>query len=367
MIDTVTRGFGSPLRYIQGPGEFENLAAYTKPYGRACILIDGFLYSGLEERLKNIYECSEYCSICFEGECCREEAERICADARNEKSTVFIGVGGGKTLDTAKICADELGLPLMIIPTSASTDAAVSEIAVLYSKDGVYQGSRKLRRNAELVLVDTEIIVKAPKRLFVAGIGDALATCFEAKTCDRTDSPNYIAAGLKRCKAGMAIAQACEEILFADAENALLALDAGVPTEAFENIVEANVLLSGLGFLNTGLAAAHGIHSGLTALPEAHGALHGEKVAFGIVCQLVLENQPQEIVDKTLRFMVKIGLPVTLRQMKIEKNEKNIKLIAEKTAGGPLVHHEDRFVSAETLYHIITAADALGEKYLSAD
>ena len=365
MLSSTTRAFGSPLRYVQGQGEFGRLPLYTAPYGNACVIIDGFLFDDLNARLEKAYVGSEakFVSISFNGECCDEEVERIGKIARENGAAVIVGAGGGKTMDTAKICADEMGLPVVIAPSSASTDAPVSEIAVVYTPDGEYIGSRKMKKNADLVLVDTEIIVKAPRRLFVAGMGDALATWLEAQACEGSDSPNYIGSGMRRCKAGMAIAKASWDILFEDGEKALMALDSGVVTEAFENVVEANTLLSGLGFLNTGLATAHGIHSGLTVLPETHKYLHGEKVAFGIVCQMVLENTPAETVDKVMRFMVAIGLPVTLADLGVETKHEKVLAIAEKTAGGPLVQQEPFAVTAERVYSAIIAADALGRKY----
>lgn len=365
MLSSTTRAFGSPLRYVQGQGEFGRLPLYTAPYGNACVIIDGFLYQDLNARLEKAYAESDakFVSISFNGECCEEEVERIGKIARENGAAVIVGAGGGKTMDTAKICADEMGLPVIIAPSSASTDAPVSEIAVVYKPDGEYIGSRKMKKNADLVLVDTEIIVKAPRRLFVAGMGDALATWLEAQACECSDSPNYIGSGMRRCKAGMAIAKASWDILFEDGEKALMALDSGVVTEAFENVVEANTLLSGLGFLNTGLATAHGIHSGLTVLPETHKYLHGEKVAFGIVCQMVLENTPAETVDKVMRFMVAIGLPVTLADLGVAAERDKVMAIAEKTANGPLIHQEPFAVTTECVYGAIIAADALGRKY----
>lgn len=365
MVTSTTRAFGSPLRYIQGPGEFDSLPDYTDLYGNACIVIDSFLYEELNSRLEKAYDSSpfDFQSICFQGECCEGEIRRICGKAGDHNTSVFVGVGGGKTLDAAKLCADSAGLPVIIVPSSASTDAPASEIAVMYTEQGEYMGSRKMKKNADLVLVDTEIIVKAPRRLFAAGIGDALATWFEAKACEASDSPNYIGNGHRRCKAGMAIAQASKDIILEDGHHALVALEKGVVTEAFENVVEANILLSGLGFLNTGLAAAHGIHSGLTALPQTHSCLHGEKVAFGLVCQMVLENTDSRTTDKILSFMADIGLPVTLKQLGVTPTPENIMVIAANTAKGPLVHHEGFFVNTKLICHAIAAADALGAQY----
>ena len=54
--------------------------------------------------------------------------------------------------------------------------------------------------------------------------------------------------GQQQTLAGVAIAKKCEETLFADGLQAMAACEAKVVTPALENIVEANTLLSGLGF-----------------------------------------------------------------------------------------------------------------------
>ena len=62
-------------------------------------------------------------------------------------------------------------------------------------------------------------------------------------------------------------------------------------------MIEANTYLSGVGFESGGLAAAHALYNGLTAIPDAHHYYHGEKVAFGTLTQLVLENAPVEEIE----------------------------------------------------------------------
>lgn len=369
MVNNTTRAFACPLKYIQGVGEFNNLAVYTGHYGKACIIIDGFLYDDLNSRLEVVFgrNSQEFFAVSFKGECWDGEIERISKLAEKSGAGVIVGVGGGKTLDTAKLCADGLKIPFIIVPSSASNDAPVSEIAVVYTESGEYIGSRKLKRNADLVLVDSEIIAKSPRRLFIAGIGDALATYFEARANEASDSANYVGKGHRRCRTGMAIAEKCHQILFEDGKKALIALERGAVTEAVENIIEANILMSGLGFTNTGLSAAHGIHSGLTAIPSANKFLHGEKVAFGIICQMILENCSEEEIDKTMSFMVEIGLPVTLAQLGVEATHENVAAIAAKTSENPLVHHEPFKVTADLIYGAILAADELGRRYYEED
>lgn len=365
---TASRAFGGPQKYIQGPGEFNNMAEFTEPYGKKVLfLIDAFLYVSLTERLEKIYAgtASSFVSVAFGGECCQKEIDRISEIAREQKTEVIVGIGGGKTCDTTKFVANELDIPRILMPSSASTDAPTSGLGIIYTEEGEHIAAVKMKRNSELVLMDSEIIVKAPERLFVAGIGDALATYFEARANDATETTNYIGKGYRRCKAAMAIAKMAYDILLEDGVNALHAVRRGVVTEEVENVIEANTLLSGLGFENTGCAAAHGIHSGITEIAESHDILHGEKVAFGIVCQMVLENTPKEEMNRIMQFMCDVGLPITLEGIHVPATEENMRIIAHHTVEkNPLIHHEPVFINEDILVNALWAADEIGRRYL---
>lgn len=368
MSKTMSRAFGCPQKYIQGPGELNNLPELLAPYGsKPYIVLDGGVYDFIQPRLDEIFKAGSMDFECFKftGESCRENIDLVKENAQSSGCDIMIGMGGGKCIDTAKFASSELNMVRVIIPTSASTDTPAAGISVLYTKDGIHVRSEKLNRPTELVLIDSEIIVNAPARLFSAGIGDALATYFEAMANEHTQSMNFIGKGYRSTRAGLAIAKECYDILMADGESALMAVKNHVVTEAVENVIEANSLLSGLGFENTGCAAAHGIHSGLSEISSAHSYLHGEKVAFGIVCQLVLENAPKALIDKILRFMIAVDLPVTLAQLNIEMTEENLSIIADHTINhNPLIHHEPHIVSEQSVKNIIKAADKIGRNYL---
>ena len=221
-----------------------------------------------------------------------------------------------------------------------------------------------MRRPTELVLIDSEIIANAPARLFSAGIGDALATYFEAMANDTTEGMNFIGTGYRRCRAGMAIARECYDILMADGESAIMAVKGHYVTEALENVIEANTLLSGLGFENTGCAGAHGIHSGFSEIESAHAYLHGEKVAFGLLCQLVLENADKKLIDKIVRFLLAVDLPVCLADLNIEASEENLGIIADHTINhNPLIYNEPIVVNEASVKNAILMADMIGRSY----
>ena len=174
----------------------------------------------------------------------------------------------GKIFDTAKAAAYYEKTPVLICPTIASTDAPCSALSVIYTDEGVFEEYLFLPKNPDLVLMDTDVITASPVRLTVAGMGDALATYFEARACV-TKGAGTCAGGLST-EAAYALAKLCFDTLMNEGVKAKIALDAGVCTKAVEKVIEANTLLSGIGFESCGLAGAHAIHNGLTVLPECH-------------------------------------------------------------------------------------------------
>ena len=368
MIGTFSRAFGCPMRYIQGPGEIKYLQQHVAVLGDyAYILIDGFIFNDIKKRLDDIFADTEtkFFVASFGGESCQSEIDKAINEINNIGANVIVCIGGGKTIDTAKLVADALDIPRIIMPSAASTDAPTAGLAGLYTPEGVQIKAIKTKRNSELVLVDTEIIVNAPARLFSAGMGDAMATWLEARANEKSCTPNYIGTGYRITRAAMAIARECSEILFEDGRNALAAVKEHLVTEEVENVIEANTLLSGLGFENTGCAAAHGIHAGLSEITSAHSFLHGEKVAFSIICMMVIENTPKDEMDKIVRFLMDVDLPITLSQLNIDATEENLNLIVDHTVNhNNLIHHEPHVINESIVKNAILAADAIGREYL---
>ncbi|MGL5624135.1 glycerol dehydrogenase, partial [Cetobacterium sp.] len=296
----------------------------------------------------------------FNRECSKVEVNRLKEILKTKDSKIIIGVGGGKTLDTAKAVAYYCNLPVMIVPTIASTDAPCSALSVLYTEDGQFDEYLLLPSNPDIVLMDTKIISRAPARLLASGMGDALSTYFEARACERSNALN-MGGGLPT-KAAMALAKLCFDILIADGEKAMFAAQRSVCTKAVENIIEANTYLSGIGFESGGLAAAHAIHNGLTILEECHDLYHGEKVAFGVLVQLFLENAPMEEIDEVLFFCKNIGLPTSLEELGISslETDKLFKVAELATAPGETIHNMPFEVTAEKVLAAILAADNYG-------
>ena len=319
----------SPSKYVQGAGEMKKLGEYAQKYGKkALVLITESGYKRIEDVLKvgfegyDIEPVYEY----FNRECSKTEINRLVA-VMNEKGC----------------------------------DVALS---VIYTDEGVFEEYLFLPANPNMVLMDTEIIAKSPVRLTVSGMGDALATYFEARACQASEATTC--AGGNVTMAAMSLAKLCFDTLMNEGVKAKLALEAGACTKAVEKVIEANTLLSGIGFESGGLAGAHAIHNGFTVLDECHHMYHGEKVAFGTITQLVLEDIPAEELEDIIDWCIELGLPVTLKELGITEvtDEKLMAVATAACAENDTLHNMPFEVTPETVCAAIKAADAYGRYFL---
>ncbi len=357
--------FCAPSRYVQGRNATQHLPRELIRLGiagRSLIVASPTAARLLKDLWQPAFEGSgiPFEIVLFNGECSRFEIERLVQEALRVGAETVIGAGGGKVLDTARAVAAHLGKPVVCCPTTAASDAPCSALSVVYTADGTFEECLFYPRNPDLVLVDTTIIAKAPVRQLIAGMGDALATRFEAEASRQAFRANVVG-GLSTLAAA-AIADLCYRTLLADGEAAVHAARVGAVTPALERIVEANTLLSGLGFESGGLALAHSIHNGLTAAKETHDRLHGEKVAFGTLVQLVLEGRDQSDLDEVIDFCERVGLPVTLAQLGLDPLPESLALAiaARALAEGETSHNVSFPLSIESVAEALYASDALG-------
>lgn len=357
--------FAAPGRYIQGRGAIGRLEGVLEQLDseRPLIVRDPIVEEIMGEALKGLSGATH---VEFTGECSSKEIDRVAEEAREAGADAIVGIGGGKTLDTAKAVAHPAGLPLVIVPTIASTDAPTSAVSVVYTDEGEVEEYRLYARNPDAVIVDTQVIASAPVRFLVAGMGDGLSTYFEADASSRTRAATLVAGA--PTQAALAIARLCYDTLLEHGLAARLAVERGAITPSVEKVVEANTLLSGLGFESGGLAAAHSIHNGLTVLEETHQFWHGEKVAFGVIAMLMLEERPFEVVTDVVDFCLEVGLPVALGDLGLEdaSREELRKVAQVACAEGETIHNEPFDVYPETVLDAILAADAFGRQRRAA-
>ena len=370
------KAFICPTKYVQGEDEILNLGYFVQTFGKSALLIahkdDVARVKEKLDKTKEKYNI-EFVESSFEGECSRQEVARLQQVAKDNNCACTIGLGGGKAIDTAKCVAE--GEALIIVPTIAATDAPTSHSAVLYTPEGAFDDYAYFKQSPSVVLIDTTVIAKAPTRFLVAGIGDALSTYFEARATSNSYSnvnaglPCGVREGLcgeaKGTNTALALAKLCFETLLEDGVKAKNACDCNLVTPALENIIEANILLSGLGFESAGLGGAHAIHNGLTLLEGSHGYFHGEKVAFGTLCQLVLENSSKEELNTVLEFLYDIGLPMCLEDIGVDSiTDEELMEVAEKSCIAEESIHSMPFpIEVSAVAGAIITADKIGKNY----
>ena len=373
------KAFICPTKYVQGEDELLNLGYFVKTFGDSALLI---AHEMDVERVKAKLDATAekfgvtFIPSNFGGECSRQEIARLQAVAKENNCACTIGLGGGKAIDTAKCVAQCEAL--IICPTIAATDAPTSHSAVMYTPDGAFDDYAYFKQSPSVVMIDTTVIANAPTRFLVSGMGDALSTYFEARATARACAnvnaglPCGFREGLagpaKSTMASQVMAELCYKTLLADGAKAKAACDCNKVTPALENIVETNILLSGLGFESGGLAAAHAVHDGLTVLAGTHHNTHGEKVAFGTLVQLVLENAPTEEINEVLGFCKSVGLPMCLADIGVtEITEEELKAVAEKTCIPEESVHSMPFpVTPDMVAASIITADKIGAAYKEA-
>lgn len=355
----MTRSYVSPSQYVQGPSTLEKLGEYVNEFGAHALVItddvvEGVVGSSVERSFSSAD--ASYGITMFDGECTEDEIDRLSAIAQHAEADVIVGIGGGKVIDAAKGVRGQDGGHLVTVPTIASTDAPTSGLSVLYTETGNIAGGIVHDRRPDLVLVDTEIGASAPVRWFVSGIGDALATRFEAEAT--SESGGWTFAGGNPSQAGLALATQCYDVLRAHGLEAVDAVADGTVTDAVEETVEAIVLLSGLGFENGGLAAAHAIHDGIVSEAETE-ATHGEKVWFGLLTQLLLEGRPEDEIRDIAQFAHDLGLPMTLDDLGVAGDR--LEAVAEATCrDGTTIDNQPHDPTTETVFEALLLADELG-------
>ncbi|MCL2409002.1 MAG: glycerol dehydrogenase [Oscillospiraceae bacterium] len=308
-----TQIFGAPGRYIQGAGAAFSLGGYIKPLGERVLVSGGRtgLLATREGRGRS-FQASGIRQVeePFRGETCDSEIERLCGIAKAHGCDVILASGGGKVIDTVKAVAELLGVPSVIVPTTAASDAPCSALAVIYNEDGSFNRLMPLKKSPALVIVDTEIIANAPVRQLVSGMGDAIATWFEAEAAYKSGALNNFGGNISM--AAIALSKLCRDTLLEYGREAVRSAESKTVTMALEKVVEANTLLSGLGFESGGVAVAHALSESFTIIPAMHDYTHGEKVALGLLVHMRLEGRSEGEIREIKSFCEDIGLPVAL-------------------------------------------------------
>ena len=330
----------APSRYVQGPGALLQMAEQLQGLGLSnpLILTSPSAKKAVGPSLRESLESRgiPYAFADFQGECTRAEIARIRDVCIAGGHDAIISCGGGKTLDAGRAAATKsalnveksppelipdlgAGVACINVPTVAASDASTSSVSLVYTEDHVVEATMIFPNSPDMVFVDTSVIATSPVRLLVAGMGDALATYFEADMCYRTGSPAVVTRH-HSTRAAQALARLCFDLLMTYGVQAKLEAESGVAGPGLEAVVEANILLSGLGFESGGISGSHAVGHGFYHVAE-HFAVpqyHGEVVAYGTLTQLMLESRPPEFLDTVFGFCQAVGLPTTFEELTLQ-------------------------------------------------
>jgi glycerol dehydrogenase len=373
MIDTRIKVMAAPNRYVFGPGAVKELGRRKQLLGSKAFVLGGTRsINGIEDDMKADFAEHGLDIVGMEKGvryCTKPEIDRLAAKVKESGAEFVVGVGGGSIMDLAKAVASVeygAGVPIALINTIPSTDAPCSALSVQYDAKHAVEAVLFYYRSPDLVIVPTDVTVQAPVKWLVAGMGDALATRFEAEAVAISYSPNALIDGGRPPSAATKLAQFCYENLINFGYLAKLANEKQAITDAYENVAMANTLLSGLGFESGGLAAAHAIHDGLTNSPgrfQAPKPEHGDLVAIGTIAQLIMENQPKALLEEVINFCLTVGLPTTLAEIGTTYDDLEMCASATCNPAHPYAHNNPYPLTVPRLVDALIATDAIGTAY----
>ena len=360
-------GIRAPGMYIQGVGELSKLGFHARKLGeRFFVLCTNTTWDRLgavvEESLRSMDKDSVFWD--FGGLCTWDEVERVRAAYEASGCDVLVGMGGGRVIDTVKAVSDRLGgCPVAAIPTVASTAAPCSDVSVLYDDSGVGVRVQLTRSHTDLVLVDTEVIARSPARFLAAGMGVALSTWFETRAFRGSGAHNQ--EQLSCSHAVFHMTRLTYQLLLQDGIPALRAVEHNECDQHLENVLEACFYLTGVSVASGGLAAAHAISDGLARLPGAERMFYGERVAFGVLVQLVLEDTSKEQWEEVFAFCKAVGLPTNLMELGVEQLDPAALLQVGEIAceAGRTMDNLRPGVTPEEVRRAILRVDEIGRRY----
>jgi glycerol dehydrogenase-like iron-containing ADH family enzyme len=307
----------APTCVLRGPGAWRHsLERIPQLCQRPLLLGRSAVTSGLRLGLATDLEAVGLRVVSAElrHDCCEEDLQALAAELHAHRCDAVLAAGGGKVLDAGKLLAHRLGLVCVTVPTSAATCAGWTALANLYTPGGAFRGDVALSRCPDLLVFDHGLVRQAPPRTLASGIADAMAKWYEASVSSGASDDGVVQQAVQ-------MARVLRDQLLLEAEAALA--DPG--GEAWSRVVEAcgltAGLIGGIGGVRCRTVAAHAVHNGLTQLEASHGRLHGEKVGFGVLVQLRLEEQlegnqlARQSRRQLLALFERLGLPVSLPQL----------------------------------------------------
>ena len=226
---------------------------------------------------------------------------QIQKDVKKDNSDLIAGIGGGRSVDTAKLISYNLGKPFVSLPTAASHDGMASPFVSVKSDK-----PHSIVATAPMgVFVDIDVIKKAPAKLLASGCGDLIANIIAVKDWQLGHKKKKEYYG--RYAADLAMMSA-EIVMENSSEFAKKGLDARV---IVEGLISAGVASCIAGSSRPCSGAEHLFSHALDKIAPGIG-LHGEKCGLGSIMMAKLQGQDWKKIVKTLK---NVGAPTTAKQI----------------------------------------------------
>ncbi|MFB5626795.1 MAG: sn-glycerol-1-phosphate dehydrogenase [Nitrosarchaeum sp.] len=232
---------------------------------------------------------------------------QIQKDVKKDESDLIAGIGGGRSVDTAKMIAYNLGKPFVSVPTAASHDGMASPfVSVISDKPHSIVASAPLG-----VFVDIDIIRKAPAKLLASGCGDLIANIIAVKDWQLGHEKTGEYYG--RYSADLALMSA-KIVMENSSYYAKNGLDVRIIVEA---LISAGVASCIAGSSRPCSGAEHLFSHALDKIAPGKG-LHGEKCGIGSIMMAKLQGQDWKKITKTLQD---VGAPTSAKQVGLKSDE----------------------------------------------
>jgi glycerol-1-phosphate dehydrogenase [NAD(P)+] len=229
--------------------------------------------------------------------------------AKDKNAKTILAFGGGKTIDVAKVASVHLSLPMVSVPTSASHDGISSPFASLRDSGRPYS---IVTVPPVMIVVDLNVILKAPPRLMKGGFGDMIAKLTAVKDWElgRDERGEYFgdySANLARMSAQHVMDKAAL-ISQTNPEGVRALVEALISSGVAAGIAGSSRPCSG---------AEHLISHALEIIAPGKG-LHGEKTGLSTVITAKLHGLDWAAVRQSL---IDAGCPVNFEQLGINKEQ----------------------------------------------
>ncbi|MFC7776551.1 iron-containing alcohol dehydrogenase family protein [Pantoea sp. GCM10028869] len=349
-----------PARVLRGAGVINQLGAICAGLGQRALLIGGHqALQAVEAQVRAQLLAANVTLLAqewFGGETSINQINRLAAMASELHAEVLIGVGGGKSLDTVKAVGAQIGVPVITLPTIAATCSAVTPLSIRYDDNGNFFDIFPLPQAPAAVIIDSELLAKAPARWLAAGLGDTLAKWYEFRAVSARHPARE-----GNALSSLAHSQICYNVIGEHGPAAYAAVLRGESSASLDQVLDAIFTWAGLTSLMSNgahAAASHAIYEGFTFCDKTREFGHGLLVGFGNLCLLALENRTDEEVLDEMRLARDCGVPLTLSEI-AELDESELALIMSESVHAPDMENMAETVTEARLLAAIARIEGL--------